>query len=413
MDTKESIDTDANKKPKPIVTRLSEVKTQPVEWLWSNRIARGKLTLLDGDPGLGKSTLTLAIAAAMTTGQPMPGESISRPPGNVLLIAVEDGVADTIQPRLKAAGADLDRVFVVGSPICLRDDLDHLRNLIVDHEAALVIIDPLMAVLGADASSDQKVRSVLTPLGDIANCTGAAILMVRHLTKGGGKSALHRGGGSMGIMSAARSALLFARDPDNADLRVLAVTKSNLGPKADSIRLSFETQGGVAAIRYVGAAKQDADALLTTSSEPEKRTQLTEAIDVLRDALAQGPVPVPDLQELVRGAGLSWGTARRAQVQLGIISEKAGFSGGWQWRLPEGAQRHGMSTFASGASASAAIVDGGAEDAQPQEHEGVHDAVSTFVAAAENEQARPLDGLGTSAEDAPAPSVAVHQQMLL
>ena len=343
----------------------------------------------------------------------MPGESVCRPPGNVLLIAVEDGVSDTILPRLAAAGADLDRVFVAATPLCLRDDLDHLRHLIVEYEAALVIVDPLMAVLGADANNDQKVRSVLTPLGEIAASTGAAILMVRHLTKSG-RSALHRGGGSMGITGAARSALLFARDPDNVELRVLASTKSNLGQLAPSIRFAFKsTSTGVATIDYVGTAKQNADALLTTSNEPEKRTQLTEAIDVLRDALEHGPVAVPELQERIREAGLSWATARRAQVQLGIVSEKADFSGGWQWRLSEGGHRGAVSIFAIESTGSTSAVDGNAEGAQQQDEEDVHSPGSTFVATAENEQAASVADPDTSAGCTPTVPMAVPQQILL
>jgi hypothetical protein len=276
-----------------------------------------------------------------------------------------------------------------------------------------------MAVLGADANNDQKVRSVLTPLGEIAAQTGAAIVMVRHLTKGGGKSALHRGGGSMGIMGAARSAMLFARDPDDATLRVLASTKSNLGPIAPSIRFAFKsTSSGVATIDYIGTAKQNADALLATSNEPEKRTQLTEAIDVLRDALAHGPIAVPDMQEMMREAGLSWATARRAQVQLGIVSEKAGFSGGWQWRLPEGAHTGGVSAFTADPDVSMPIVDGNSEGAQPHDTSQPEDAqppLSTFVVNAGPEPGQPIDKDPIEGGDATplVPAVAVRQHMLL
>lgn len=141
------------------VVKLSSVATEKVRWVWPCRVASGKLTLLDGDPGLGKSTLTLAVAAAVSAGKPMPGEDVATcRPGNVLIIAIEDGVGDTVRPRLEAAGADVDRIFCITSPVCLRDDLGELQRLIDTLHIALVIIDPLMAVLDADASNDQKCR---------------------------------------------------------------------------------------------------------------------------------------------------------------------------------------------------------------------------------------------------------------
>jgi hypothetical protein len=320
------------------VVQLSTIATEDVRWLWRDRIASGKLTLLDGDPGLGKSTLTLAIAAAVSAGKPMPGESAAtRPAANVLIIAVEDGVGDTVKPRLEAAGANLDRIFCFTSPVCLRDDLVELQRLIEKFNIAMVIIDPLMAVLGADASNDQKCRSVLTPLGDIATKTGAAVLMVRHLTKAGSRSALHRGGGSMAIIGAARLALLFSRDPSNPEMRVLAVTKSNLGPIAPSVRFVLGSAEGPPTLTYAGTVKHDADALLANPGDPERRTAIDEADEFLRDLLANGPMPANEIIKAGTQAGISNATLRRAKARLRVTPVKMSFDSGWSWVLPAAA----------------------------------------------------------------------------
>lgn len=217
----------------------------------------------------------------------------------------------------------------------LREDLGKLRACIEERHIDFVILDPLIALLGADANNDQRCRAVLTPLAAVAAETGAAILMVRHLTKAGSRMAIHRGGGSMSIIGAARSALLFTVDPNDPASRVLAASKSNLGPLAPSLRLTFEqSDTGVAAFRFSGVVAQSADALLATSNEVEKRTVLSEAMQILRVALSAGPLPVCEVQEIFKAAGVSWATARRAQALMVIRAEKSGFNSGWVWRLP-------------------------------------------------------------------------------
>lgn len=181
---------------------------------------------------------------------------------------------------------------------------------------------------------------MLTPLGDIAAKTGAAMLMVRHLAKGGSRSALHSGGGSMAIIGAARSALLFSRDPENPDMRALAVTKSNLGPIAPSVRLVLASDDGSPTLRYAGLVVHDADALLGVPGDPERRSAIDEADEFLRDLLAKGPVAANEVINSGAQAGISNATLRRAKARLGITPLKSSFDSGWCWVLPSSGQRH-------------------------------------------------------------------------
>jgi RecA-family ATPase len=227
---------------------VADVDRELVRWLWPGRIPLAKVTVLDGDPGTGKSTLTLTIAAKVTTGSPFPDGA--RPEvGDVILLSAEDDIGDTIRPRLEAAGADLARCWVLPDvrpegkeprPPELPADLFLLEDLVKSKAAALVVIDPLMAFLSGqvDSHRDQDIRRVLASLGYMAGRTGAAVVIVRHLRKGAG-SAIERGSGSIGIIGAARAGLLVAPDPEDEGRRVLALTKSNLAkmPQALAYRL--------------------------------------------------------------------------------------------------------------------------------------------------------------------------------
>ncbi len=226
---------------------LSEVKLQEVHWVWEKRLPLGKITILDGDPGMGKSLLAISVAACVSTGHPMPDGTPSKQ-GNVIVIAPEDGAGDTLRPRLEAAGGDPSHVLLLNTiagldakkmhvsdrPFSLAQNLEELEKEIKRTKATLVILDPLMAVLGQriDSSRDQDIREVFTPLAQLAERTGCAILIIRHLTKGASVNALYRGAGSIGIIAAARTGLLVAPDPYDEHRRILATTKNNLSKKA-------------------------------------------------------------------------------------------------------------------------------------------------------------------------------------
>ena len=330
------------------VVFLNTVKPEIVKWLWYGRIPYGKLTVLDGDPGLGKSTMLLDIAARLTTGTPMPGEKVSSEKASVLLLSAEDGLGDTIAPRLIAACADLTRVI---ARMTVRDDkgerlpeidtdIATLNHDIELYGAKLVIIDPLMAYLSSNksANKDQDVRRVLAPLSAVAERTGAAIIVIRHLNIAQGNDAIYRGGGSIGIIGAARSGLLVAKDQEDPTerRRILASSKCNLAPAPKSIAYHFESaENGVARIEWEGETHHTATSLLAGPIDLDEKPALNEACKFLIDTLRNGPSPVSGITKEARSAGISTITLRRAKDILQITASKTGFSPSfWVWDLP-------------------------------------------------------------------------------
>jgi AAA domain len=332
-------------------TLLSTVKPERVSWLWLPRIPLGKLTILDGDPGLGKSVLTLTLAALVTRGAPMPfadrEPGVDPEPAGVVLLSAEDGLDDTIRPRLDAAGADAARVLALDRipdgaghrlPV-LPADANYIRLAVRRVEAKLVIIDPLTAFLGSDtnAHKDQDCRRALHPLAVVAQETGAAVVVVRHLNKAAGGNPLYRGGGSIGIIGAARSGLLVARDPDNPDRRILASTKCNLAKLPASLSFDLSTaDNGALRIGWIGASAHTAESLLAAPRDDEDAGAVQEAVEVLRSILESGPVPSEDVKKEARKAGISERTLHRAKTILDVKSRKLSFTGKgvWQWSLP-------------------------------------------------------------------------------
>jgi hypothetical protein len=327
--------------------RASEVTSQPVRWLWPGRIPLGELTILAGDPGLGKSLLASELSARLSRGE-------LGKPENVLLLTAEDSPEHTLRPRLQAAGALLERVSFgwidrdgIETPFVLPTDASELRALVLERKARLVVIDPLAAHLavGVNSWKDQEVRGALAPLGALAKETGAAILVVAHLNKGQGDDPLQRLGGSIGIPAAARSVLLLARDPDDPEgeqgsRRVLAHVKSNLGPLAPSLRHEIEeaTVDIGAGDRLTTARVLEgqeapytgAELLAAPRAEPGAR--LREAIAFLEAELQRGKRPVKEILRSAEQLGISEQTLRRARVQLGVCSVR--LERGWAWVLP-------------------------------------------------------------------------------
>lgn len=253
--------------------RLADVEPEPVKWLWPGRIPFGKLTVLDGDPGLGKSSLTIAVAAAVTTGRPLPGAGDERgEPGDVLLISPEDGLADTLRPRLDSAGANVKRVHAVAPDFRIPDDIERLGVVVRARRARLVVIDPIMSVLGnTDGKGDQAVRRALQPLVEMAQRTGCAVVLVRHLTKATSGPAVYRGGGSIGIVGLARSALVLAKDPNDPGARILAQVKPNLAAPAPALRFRLKSRGAAARIEWGEEVDITADELLQSAPAPRRK----------------------------------------------------------------------------------------------------------------------------------------------
>src|SRR4051794_9137327 len=209
------------------VRPVSQVAPRPLEWLWPGRLALGKLAILDGDPGLGKSLLALDLCARLSTGRPWPDGSPSPGPAACLVLNGEDGDDDTVLPRLQALGAELDRVFVwrrqLAAPLSLPSQANLLDEALDFTHARLLVIDPIMAFLDSSvlSASDQSIRRALFPLHCLAEKHRCVALMIRHLNKTTLRRALYRGGGSIGLTGACRSAWLVGPDPHEPDRRVL------------------------------------------------------------------------------------------------------------------------------------------------------------------------------------------------
>ena len=328
---------------------LSDVTPEAVDWLWDGYIPHGKIIVSDGDPGLGKSTAALDIAARVSTGRPMPDGSAGIEAAGVVILSAEDGLADTIRPRLDAAGADCSKIVAVTAvpdqagedrPPVIPDDLDVIARAIERVNAKLLIIDPLVAYLsgGIQSNRDQDVRRALHQVANLAEATGVAVLVVRHLNKSGGGNSMYRGGGSIGIIGAARAGFLIASDPDDENRRVMAPIKSNLCKAPSSLAFHLEDCGGVARVVWDGASSHSANALLFAAADQEEGDALREAKEILRDILSKGPVAANEAKKQARDAGVSEATLRRAKEALGVGSHKDGMGGGWLWELPEDVQ---------------------------------------------------------------------------
>jgi len=271
---------------RPAGVLLSEVTAEEITWLWANRIPRGKLTILEGDPDEGKSTVAFDLAARVSTGAAMPLETRTREPAGIVILSAEDALGDTIRPRLEAAGADLDHIlgFRFEELPTIPDGLTVIEAAINRVEAALVIIDPLVAFFGraVHAYRDHDVRRALTPLAALADRTGAAVLAIRHLNKARMARAKYRGSGSIGIIGAARSALLVARDPEDPSRRLLAPVKGNLAAPAPAVAFSLVAAGTTARVAWLGETAHTAEGLLAHPAPEADRAALADAIEFRR-----------------------------------------------------------------------------------------------------------------------------------
>lgn len=326
---------------------LSDVKPSRVEWLWEHRIPLGKITILDGDPDVGKSLLTLELAARVTQGKPLPGNSRVWQSGAVILSA-EDSLSDTIRPRLEAAKADLSKVAALHySPETSGEqtvsniavEVPTLEGAIRKVNAKLVIVDVLAAYFPSETNTfrDQDVRLAMMPLTQLAERQHLAIICIRHFTKGGTGNPLHRGGGSIGIIAGPRAGIMIARDPKDPTVRILAQTKSNLGPPMPSLAFRIRANDqGVPFIVWKGQSEETAGSLLAATAENvTDRTLLAEAKQLLLRELSGGSRRMTDLHTAWRAAGISDRTMRRARVALGVKTAQKGVKGRrfWTWQI--------------------------------------------------------------------------------
>lgn len=331
----------------------SEVTPKNVTWLWPNHIPFGKVTIFDGDPGLAKSTVSLDLVARISQGLPMPdGTEPGCPPSGAVLVSLEDDAGDTIRPRLEAAGAALEKVRIIS---CIKGpdgiertptlpvDLPYIEAAIKNVSAKVLVFDPFVAVLGPETNSyrDQDVRRVIAPIKELAEKTGVAVIFIRHLNKGSSQNPKYRGGGSIGIIGAARASFLFADKPGEEGRYVFAPNKGNLWRrKPPALEYSIEEQNEQPTISWHGASTHSAVSLLAQPERPEDSNALSDARNFLADSLKGGPKDADAVFREARRARVSERTLYRAKGALGILSQKVGIGEGqhWEWALPKSAE---------------------------------------------------------------------------
>jgi len=323
--------------PPPIRVRpVSALTARSVTWLWSGRLALGKLAILDGDPGMGKSLLALDLCARLSKGLPFPDGTPSPGPANALVLNGEDGEEDTIRPRLLNLGADLERVFVLDReedetcPLCLPNQLALLDFAVREATARLLVIDPIMAFLDRTVLSmnDQSVRRMLYPLSRLAARHQCAVLLLRHLNKQRGGLSLYRGTGSIAFLGACRSGYLAARDPADPKTCVLAQLKNNLAPPQPSLAYQMLPQAvGPPLLSWLGENPANADQLLGSRAPVVLPLARDWAKDFLLAFLEDGPRTVREVWEAAQEQGLSKRTLERAKADLEIRSGRLGNGG--------------------------------------------------------------------------------------
>ena len=350
----------------------------PVAWLWEPYLPRGKLVVLDGDPGTGKSFVTLDLAARVSAGLALPG-GVASAPANVLLLNAEDDARDTIRPRVAAAGGDPERVRIFYAPGIgqewtpqFPDDGPQLGRAFRELKPALVVIDPLTAFFAPQVSmnSDQAMRLALSPLAVLAAETDACVLLVRHLRKAGGANAVYRGAGSVGIVGAARTGLMIARHPDDAELRVLTVSKTNVGPPGRTLGFRLAVAGsGQTVVDWTGPLDVTADDLFGPGVPVRAGVRTRErAADWLRAFLTGGAKRAAEAEEAARAAGIPARTLARAKAAVGVKSEARGREGKleWWWRDPAAEREREAAARAELREATALLL-------RPRSRPGPHD----------------------------------------
>lgn len=327
--------------PRIVSRRASDVVPRAVSWLWEPHIALGKFSMIVGDPGLSKSTLTACIAAHVTTGRSWP-DGMQCPLGEALLVNAEDDPSDTTRPRLDAAKAAVEKVhFLDAVAVDQRarsfnlGDVDAIDDFIDQHpEVRLVVIDPVSAYMaGVDSHKNADVRGLLAPIAALAAKREIAIIGVSHLNKGQA-AAIYRSSGSLAFVAAARSVYVLAKSDDGPERRVLLPVKNNLGPDTHGIGYALRTTE--AKVPYVEwssePVRQTADEILKSNSD-EQRTATEDCMEWLGVVLSAEGVKASEVMKAAEEHGFTQKTLRRAREKLGVRTDKAGVRDGWIWSL--------------------------------------------------------------------------------
>ena len=317
----------------------ADVKSEYVEWLWKPYIALGKITLFDGDPGVGKSWATCAIAAAVSRGYGLP-EGLGGEARTVLMLSAEDGLGDTIRPRLETLGADLSNIILRNKAITFDEEgLKVLEAKVAESRPSIVIIDPLFAFVGGKVNiyKDNEVRAILTPIAAMAEKYHCAFIALRHLTKQQQK-AIYAGGGSMAFLGAARSALLFGCDSDNPNVFGFVHAKSNLAPKGTAVGYKIErTEDERGRFNWVSECDLTAEKIIGSSdSNSRQKSRGVEAEEFLCEILKNGPQLAEEIERQAKRKAIALPTLQRAKKNLEVESFRVTPGvGKWWWRLPD------------------------------------------------------------------------------
>jgi hypothetical protein len=311
---------------------MSDIKAEEVRWLWHPYIPFGKVTLVMGDPGDGKTTFVLAIAALLTKGELMPecAPDTAFSPLAVIYQTAEDGLADTIKPRLDGLGAYSTNVYVIDdsdTPLSLIDS--RIEQTVRKTKAGLLILDPLQAYLGSeiDMHRANEVRPAFKRLGEVAERTGCAIVIIGHMNKGQGKG-MYRGLGSIDINAAARSILIVGREADDTGVRMMAHLISSCAEEGRSV--AFDG-GGSDTLRWLGYSDVTVPELRSGFASGAGQTKLMLAQMMIADLLKDGEKPSAEVYARLKDAGISQRTAEKAKALAGAKAFKRG--AGWYWRL--------------------------------------------------------------------------------
>ncbi|MDA0995046.1 MAG: AAA family ATPase [Proteobacteria bacterium] len=329
---------------------LADVEPVPISWLWPEKIARGKVTMISGDPGVGKSLLTIALAATVSVGARWPVSGGHAPCGSVIMLSDEDSVADTIRPRLDAAGANCQKVHALTMmedvsengerterSFSLSKDIERLSDVVERvGDVALIQIDPVSAYMGGtDTHKNSDVRGLLSPLSALAERFNVAIVIVTHLNKGSG-SAVYRSVGSIAFTAAARSVIGVTKDRDDPTRRLVLPVKNNLGCDSSGMayRIDTASNGAPVLMWEPDAVDIDINEVLNAPNDEDQWAR-NEVEDWLLLILDGGPVQAKDLKKLAAEAGHSWRTVERAKARLKMPSKKDGMTGPWLWWHPD------------------------------------------------------------------------------
>ena len=295
---------------------MQDIEVEDIEWLIYPFIPYGKITIIQGDPGEGKTTLVLQIIARLTKGEAIINEK-AKQPINVIYQTAEDGLGDTIKPRLLSADADCSKVLVIDdkdTPLTMRDV--RLEQAIVETKAKLVVLDPIQGFLGADVDMHRanKIRPVMKHIAELAVKYKCAIILIGHMNKCSMGKSTYRGLGSIDFQAAARSVLIVGRIKDEPEIRVVCQTKSSLAPEAKSIAFRLSKENG---FEWIGEYDVTADDLLSGTA---KGTKKQAAIDFLEEFVLNGAKPQTEIMKLAKEKGFSEKTVRNAKDELKIKS---------------------------------------------------------------------------------------------